>query len=356
MKQRIPSVRDDLAGVEPYVSPQRPAAYRMNVNESPYPPPEGVLEEAFAAVRAAEVNRYPLRDAEELRRAVADRVGGPVESVWVANGSNEVFQHLFLAFGGPGRTALVFEPTYSLHTLIPRITGTGVVTRRRTETYEIDLDAAREALDVHEPDIVLVCSPNNPTGNTERREVVRSLLEESSGLVVVDEAYIDFAPSGSSVLDLLDDFPNLVVVRTFSKAWRVAGARLGFLAAHPEVVEGLKKVRLPYHLSVFTQALGVAVLRYADDALEHVAAIVAERDRIAAALEVRDIRVHPSGANFLLFEVDDPDAAWNALLSRGVLVRNYSGTDAVGRCLRVTAGLPEETDAFVAAIDEAVKA
>ncbi|HVM34315.1 MAG TPA: histidinol-phosphate transaminase [Actinomycetota bacterium] len=355
MVRRIPPVRDDLAGVEPYVSPQRPAKYRMNVNESPYPPPDAVLDEAFAAVRAAEVNRYPVRDADDLHRAVAERLGRRPEAVWVANGSNEVFQHLFLAYGGPGRRVLVFEPTYSLHTLIPRITATEVTSRPRTTTYEIDLDAARDAMRAEKPDVVLICSPNNPTGNIEAPSTVQALCEEASGLVVVDEAYIEFAPAGASVLDLLEKFPNLVVVRTFSKAWRIAGARLGYLTAHPEVVDGLRKVRLPYHLSAFTQALGVAALRYADDALDHVAAIVGERTRIASGLAARGIRAHRSDSNFVLFEVDAPDAVWNALLSRGVLVRNYAGTPGLERCLRVTAGLPEETDAFLSALDEAMK-
>lgn len=354
MDRRIPSVRDDLAGVEPYVSPQRPATYRMNVNESPYPPPDAVLEEAFRAVRAAEVNRYPRRDADELHAAVAARLERPSETVWVANGSNEVFQHLFLAFGGPGRRVLVFEPTYSLHTLIGRITATDVVTRPRGAGYAVDLDVARDALRAEKPDVVVLCSPNNPTGNVEPRDNVCALLSDAPGLVVVDEAYIEFARPAAAVLDLVDEYPNLVVVRTFSKAWRIAGARLGYLTAGRNVIEGLKKVRLPYHLSAFTQALGIAVLRYADDALEHVAAIVGERDRIAAGLTARGIRVHPSDSNFVLFEVDDPDHVWNALLSRGVLVRNYSGTRALERCLRVTAGLPEETDAFLSAIDEAV--
>lgn len=341
-------VRDDLAGLEPYFSPQQGARFRMNVNESPYPPPPGVLEEAFASLGEGQLNRYPEQDAGELRAALADRLDRSPDQVWAANGSNEVFLHLFLAYGGTGRRALVFEPTYSLHTLIPRITATDVVVHARTPSFEIDPDEARATLRAERPDLVLVCSPNNPTGNCEPAATVRALLEEAPGLVVVDEAYIEFAAPELSMLDLLVEYPNVVVVRTFSKAWRLAGARIGYLTAHRDVVAGLFRVRLPYHLSAFTQAVGRASLRYADDLLAHVAAIVTERDRISTGLVDRGLEVHPSDSNFVLFEVDDPDGVWDALLSRGVLVRNYSRLG----CLRVTAGLPEETEAFLSAIDE----
>ncbi|HVM11986.1 MAG TPA: histidinol-phosphate transaminase [Actinomycetota bacterium] len=350
---RRPSVRDDLATVAPYISPQQQARYRMNVNESPYSPPPAVLEEAFAEVRQREVNRYPERDAAPLQEAVAAHLGVAPESIWLANGSNEVFQHLFLAFGGSGRKTLVFEPTYSLHTLIPRITGTAVATRPRTDGFGIDPDEARRAVAEERPDLVLLCSPNNPTGNLAPPDLVRATAEGAS-LVVVDEAYVEFARPGSSVLDLVEELPNVVVVRTFSKAWRLAGVRLGYLVGAPSIVRDLLRVRLPYHLSVFTQAMGTAALRHAADALEHVGAIVAERERMGAGLSALGLRVHPSEANFVLFDVDDPGRVWRDLADRGVLVRRYDGAPRLERSLRVTAGLPDETDAFLAAMDEVV--
>lgn len=347
------TVRADLLDVAPYVSPQRSARYVMNTNESPYPPPPGMVEEVTTALREQALNRYPDKDATELFDAVAMEAGWPRDGVWVANGSNEVFLHLFLAFGGPARTSLTFEPTYSLHTLIPRITGTHHVQVGRTETFEVDLDAAVEAIRTHRPDLVVLCSPNNPSGGTDPLNTVAALAAEAPGLVVVDEAYGEFASPDESVRPLLDEAPNLVLTKTFSKAWRLAGVRIGYLLAAPGLVDGLARVRLPYHLSTLSQLVGTAALRHRAETLEMVAAITEERDRMSVELQVMGIKVFPSRANFVLFEVDDPDALWAALLERGVLVRNYSSHEGLERCLRVTAGLPEETDAFLAAMKEA---
>lgn len=346
-------VRSDLAGIEPYVSPQLPAEYRMNTNESPYPPPQELVDEVADELRNVRFNRYPDRDASALFGLLAEDTRWPREGLWIANGSNEVFLHLFLTFGGPERKVLTFEPTYSLHSLIARITGTSVVSAERDENWEVTVALAEAAITQHAPDIVVFCSPNNPTGNLERWDAIEVALQRAP-LVVVDEAYVDFAGTkDASVASRLAEHPNLVITDTFSKAWSLAAARLGFLMAAPAVVEAMLKVRLPYHLSAVSQALGAAALRHRTSSGEILDRILVERDRIAEALESLDLHVYPSDANFVLFEVGERSAAvWQALLDRGVLVRNYPNHPRLGSCLRVTAGLPEETDAFLTALKE----
>ena len=260
--------------------------------------------------------------------------------------------HLFLAFGGPERTSLTFEPTYSLHTLIPRISGTKTVQLQRDQDFRIDLAAALDAIGTQTPDIVIVCSPNNPTGGCEELSTIEALLAAAPGLVVVDEAYGEFDDHQHSAMPLLAGHPNLAITKTFSKAWRLAGVRIGYMLAAPGLITELARVRLPYHLSAITQLIGVAAIEHAEETLAMVRSIASERDRMAAELTEMGVKVFTSRANFVLFEVEDPDTVWAALLDRGVLVRNYSGAPALDRCLRVTAGLPEETEAFIAAMKE----
>jgi histidinol-phosphate aminotransferase len=349
-------LRPDLAGAAPYVSPQRPARYRMNTNESPYPPPPEVLEAVRAELGRLELNRYPDKDASALLDALSAYTGHERAGLWVANGSNEVFLHLLLAFSGPGRRVLVFEPTYSMHAMIARICGAEVIALPRAEGFTVDLTAAAEVIAQRAPEVVILCSPNNPTGNREPRATIEVLLEGAPGLVVVDEAYGEFSPEAPSAVSLLPAHPNLVVVKTLSKAWRLAGARIGYALGDPGQIGLLEVVRLPYHLSALTQALGAAALAHCGDVERRAADIAAERDRISVGLQELGVRAFPSEANFVLFEVDDPAAVWEALLVRGVLVRSYAGVPGVERCLRVTAGLPEETDAFLAAMEEVLDA
>ncbi|MDQ3964788.1 MAG: histidinol-phosphate transaminase [Actinomycetota bacterium] len=349
------SVRADLRGMDPYVSPQRPARYRMNTNEAPYPPPEVLVKEVAAEIEAMSLNRYPDRDATKLYDAISKHVGWPSEGLWVANGSNEVFMHLFLAFGGPGRKSMTFEPTYSLHTLIPRISGTETFQATRGDDFEIDLDDAVAAIEKQRPDIVIVCSPNNPTGDCEPRSTIEALLDVASGIVIVDEAYGEFDMHDHSAFSLMAENPKLVITRTFSKAWRLAGVRIGYMLADPALVADLARVRLPYHLSAITQVVGEAAIRHADETLRLVKTICDQRDRITFELQSLGVKTYLSSANFVLFEVDDPDTVWQGLLDRDVLVRTYAGVDKLDRCLRVTAGLPEETDAFVTAIKEVLE-
>ena len=346
------SVRPDLVGVAPYVSPQRPARYRMNTNEAPYPPPEALVREVAGEIEAIALNRYPDRDATALLDAIAQHAGWSRDGIWVANGSNEVFMHLFLAFGGPGRKSLTFEPTYPLHTLIPAIAGTATIQRRRSDNFEIDLDDAIATIRAERPEIVTVCSPNNPTGGCSPVAAVEAMLDVAPGLVIVDEAYGEFDMHDHSCVSLLPDNPNLVITKTFSKAWRLAGVRIGYMLADPDLVRDLARVRLPYHLSAITQAVGVAALRHSSETLELVRSICSQRDRITVELQSLGVTTFPSSANFVLFEVEDAQGVWAALLERDVLIRKYDEVPGLESCLRVTAGLPEETDAFLAAIKE----
>ena len=347
-------VRSDLESIAPYVSPQLPARHRMNTNESPYPPPPALVDEVAEEIKAVALNRYPNRDATDLYTAISQHVGWPREGLWVANGSNEVFMHLFLAFGGPGRSALIFEPTYSLHGLIPQIAGTAVVRLDRDSDFLVDVDKAVDEVQRLRPAVVIACSPNNPTGRCEPVEAIRALLRHAPGIVVMDEAYGEFAEPDQSVVPLLAEEPRLVVTKTFSKAWRLAGVRIGYMMASPELVAEMARVRLPYHLSAVTQIVGVAALRHSDETLRLVSAIAAERDRITLGLEAMGVMAFPSDANFVLFKVEEAERTWRRLLDRGVLVRSYAGAPGLEDCLRVTAGLSEETDAFLDAMKDAL--
>lgn len=345
-------VRADLVGVAPYVSPQKSVRYRMNTNESPYPPPEAMVDEIVEEMREVALNRYPDRDAGGLYDLLAQHLEWPRAGLWIANGSNEVLMHLFLAFGGPGRTSMTFEPTYSLHTLIPSIAGTTTVAAERADDLSFDADAAVEQIREHQPDIVIVCSPNNPTGDLAPPAAIHVVLEEAPGLVIVDEAYGEFAGDDASVRALVREHPNLVITKTFSKAWRLAGVRIGYLMAAEDIVADLARVRLPYHLSAPTQVVGRAALRHAGETLRFVDAISTERDRIAVELQALGFKTYPSHANFVLFEVDDPQEVSAQLLEKEILVRSYPNVTRLHKCLRVTAGLPDETDAFLSAMRE----
>ena len=265
-----------------------------------------------------------------------------------------MLQTLLLTYGGHGRRALVFEPTYALHSHIARITGTEVVVGERRADFTIDPRVARDLVEQHRPVVVFVCSPNNPTGTVEAVEVVETLLSATDGLVVVDEAYGEFAPR--SALDLVRDDGRLVVVRTYSKVWSMAALRLGFAVAPPWVVERLEQVVLPYHLPVATQIAGRVALQWDAPMRDRVDHLVAERERIIDALaRVDGVVAYPSGANFVLFRVDlDGHALWQRLVQRGVLVRDCSGWPRLSGCLRVTVGTPEENDAFLTALRDSV--
>lgn len=345
----MPRPRDGLRQVEPYAAPQLDVPVRLNTNECPLPLPESFSRHLAEAVAAIALNRYPDREALELRGALAERTGHPVEGVWVANGSNEVIEQLLLAYGGPGRRALLFEPTYALHGRLARLTHTEVVSVPLEPPFELGPEHVRRAAEAR-PDVVFVCSPNNPTGGARPPELVEELARLQDTLVVVDEAYIEFG--GKSAAPLVADCPNVAVVRTFSKAFALAGARLGYCLAAPEVVQDLRRVRLPYHLSALAQAAGLVALGHAREALAIVEVVRRQRDRLLAELPgVPGVVAYPSDANFVLFRPPRPAReVWSELLARGVLVRDVS--DAVPGCLRVTAGTEAEVGAFLDALRE----
>ncbi|WP_255632898.1 histidinol-phosphate transaminase [Actinotalea sp. Marseille-Q4924] len=359
---RLP-VREDLAGLEPYGAPQLDVPVLLNVNENPYPPSDQVVADVARAVADAArgLNRYPDREFLALRADLASYLGResgvrpPVEHVWAANGSNEIMLHLLQAFGGPGRTALSFAPTYSMYPEYARDTATRWVTGRRAEDFALDLDEVRARMAEHAPSVVLLASPNNPTGTALPAAEVRAVLAAADDVpggcvVVVDEAYGEFRRRGvPSALELLGEHPNLVVTRTMSKAFGLAGARVGYLVADHPVVDALRVVRLPYHLSAVTQAVARAALAHADELMAQVDGLRRERDATVGWLRDRGLTVADSDANFVLFgRFEDRHAVWQGLLDRGVLIRE-TGPEG---WLRVSIGTPEEMTAFRDALVE----
>ena len=353
-----PRVRADLAELVGYHTPDLDVDVRLNTNESPYPPPPGFVDALADAARRIAYHRYPDREARALRVAIAASLGVDPESVWAANGSNEVIQVLLLAFGGPGRRALVFTPTYSLHTKIAEATATGVVAVGRDDRFGVDAAAVADACREHDPAVVFFCSPNNPTGTLECRDAVEVAAGDEGRLVVVDEAYAEFCDE--TALDLVAERPNVVVVRTMSKAWSMPALRLGYMVAPPALVGAVAPAHLPYHLGAFTQEAGRIALGFGAEMAARVALVREERGRLYTALtEMEAIRVWPSAANFLFLEVDGgsrsrADAVWDGLVARSVLVRNFASLPHTPGCLRVTVGTPDENTRFLVALHEAL--
>ena len=345
-------LREDLRGKTPYGAPQLIVPVRLNTNENPHPPSTALVEDVVESVRdaAVDLHRYPDRDAVALRRDLAAylsaQTGVPLraENVWAANGSNEILQQLLQAFGGPGRSAIGFIPSYSMHPIISGGTHTEWIQTLRADDFSLDVDAAVAAVTERRPNVVFVASPNNPTGQSVSLPELRRLLDAVSGIVIVDEAYGEFSAQPSAVA-LVEEYPTkLVVSRTMSKAFAFAGGRLGYLIATPAVVDAMLLVRLPYHLSSVTQAAARAALRHADDTLGSVATLIGERDRISAALTGMGFHVVPSDANFVLFgRFADAPATWARYLDAGVLIRDVG----IAGYLRTTIGVADENDVFL---------
>jgi histidinol-phosphate aminotransferase len=345
-------LREDLRHLHPYGAPQLDVPVQLNTNENPYAPSQNLrqaIADAVASV-AGTLNRYPDRDAVALREDLAAYLGHGLTAaqVWAANGSNEIIQQLLQAFGGPGRSALGFEPSYSMHPLISQVTGTAWLDGTRDADY--GLSTAAEQVKFHQPDVVFVTSPNNPTGTSVPLGLIEDVYDATEGLVVVDEAYAEFARAGTpSALTLLPGRSRLVVSRTMSKAFAAAGTRLGYLAADPAVVDALLLVRLPYHLSTVTQAVARAAIANSGEPLATVEVLRQSRDDLVEWLRAHGRTVADSDANFVLFGVfEDRDAVWQGMLDRGVLIRNTGPSG----WLRVTVGTPAENDAFTRALTE----
>ena len=347
-------VRDELRELEPYGAPQILDLVNLNVNENPYPPGASVVADIARAVSdaAASLNRYPDREATELRAALAAYLGHGLtaDHIWAANGSNEVMLHVLQAFGGPGRTALSFAPTYSMYPEYARDTHTRWVTGQREDDFTVDVDRAVALIDEERPDVVLLASPNNPTGTALPLDTVKAVLDAAPGVVVVDEAYAEFRRTGTpTTLEVLDDHPRLLVSRTMSKAFALAGGRVGYVAADPAIIDALRIVRLPYHLSAVSQATALAALRNSDELLARVDELRSARDDLAAWLRARGHEVADSDANFVLFgRFADRHAVWQGLVDRGVLIRE-TGPEG---WLRVSVGTPDEMALFNRALEE----
>ncbi|WP_207457587.1 histidinol-phosphate transaminase [Desertivibrio insolitus] len=345
-------IRDDLRGLTPYGAPQAKVRVALNVNENTHDIPEDVAEHIVAAVAEAVrgVNRYPDREFTELRTSLAGYLGHGVtpEQIWAANGSNEVLQHILQAFGGPGRSVLGFPPTYSMHSIIASGTGTRWIAAERDAGFAISAETAVRAIEQHRPDLVFLCAPNNPTGTPMSLEAIAAAYDATEGIVVVDEAYAEFMPEDApSALTLLPGRPRLLVSRTMSKAFAFAGARLGYLAADAAVIDALRLVRLPYHLSALTQAASVAALAHAPAMLAMVDEIRGQRDRMSRELAAMGFTPYESWANFVLFGgVADPHATFEALFRESILIRDVG----LPNTLRVTAGTEEETTIFLEAL------
>ncbi|MFC7402839.1 histidinol-phosphate transaminase [Citricoccus sp. GCM10030269] len=352
-------LRENLRGLSPYGAPQLDVPVTLNTNENTHPVPDEVV----AAIRdsvtqaASSLNRYPDREFTGLRQRLAEYLGyGLTENhVWAANGSNEILQQLLQAFGGPGRTVMSFPPTYSMYPLLAAGTDTSYLSGLRGPGFSLTAESAAAQVAEREPNLVLLCSPNNPTGTALGLDVVEAVYaatESFKGMVIVDEAYAEFALAGTeSALSLLPGRPRLVVTRTMSKAFALAGARLGYLAAAPEVSDALRLVRLPYHLSAVTQATAIAALEHYGVLLENVEDIKRQRDRIVEGLKGIGLEPAVSDSNFVFFGgLDDAHATWQALLDRGVLVRDVG----IPHHLRVTAGTEAETTAFLDAMADVI--
>jgi histidinol-phosphate aminotransferase len=347
-------LRDDLRGKSPYGAPQLAVPVRLNTNENPHPPTQALVDDVVRSVRdaAVDLHRYPDRDAVALRRDLAAYLTAQtgtqlgVENIWAANGSNEILQQLLQAFGGPGRSAIGFFPSYSMHPIISDGTHTEWLETARADDFSLDLDTAVAAVVDRKPDVVFIASPNNPTGQSVSLPDLRRLLDVVPGILIVDEAYGEFSSQPSAVA-LVEEYPTrLVVTRTMSKAFAFAGGRLGYLIATPALIEAMLLVRLPYHLSSVTQAAARAALRHADDTLGSVATLIAERERVVTALSGMGFRVIPSDANFVLFgQFADAPSAWRRYLEAGILIRDVG----IPGFLRVTTGLSDENDAFLRA-------
>jgi len=346
-------LREDLRGKSPYGAPQLEVPVRLNTNENPHPPTKALVDDVTASVQAVagDLHRYPDRDAVALRTDLASYLAAQtgvaldVENLWAANGSNEILQQLLQAFGGPGRSAIGFVPSYSMHPIISEGTQTKWLVANRADDFSLDAGVAVQAIKEHSPNIVFVASPNNPSGQSVPLEELRRLLEAmNTGMLIVDEAYGEFSSQPSAV-NLIEEFPTkLVVTRTMSKAFAFAGGRLGYLIAAPAVIDAMLLVRLPYHLSAVTQAAARAALRHADDTLGSVTKLIAERERVTEALTGMGFRVIESDANFVLFgEFADAAATWQRYLDAGILIRDVG----IPGYLRATTGLAEENDALL---------
>ena len=355
-------LRKDLKGQSPYGAPQLPLEVKLNTNENPFSLSAALVAKLSESIAnsAKDFNRYPDRDAIELRTELAKYLNSTtdmnlgVDQIWAANGSNEIIQTLFLAFAGAGVNSLGFTPSYSMHENIARSTGTNWIVADRLSDFNIDISSALTQISKQKPKLVFITTPNNPTGTSTKISDIRKMIEATAkvgGLAIIDEAYAEFSEEPSNI-ELLNDYLNLVVIRTMSKAFSFAGVRVGYLAAAKEVVDALQLVRLPYHLSTPTQLLAKVALEFQGELLAEVEQLKIERNKVVGELSALGLTVVPSSANFLLFSIENEKQVWQELVNVGVLVRDVG----IAGHLRVTIGTPSENDRFLAALREILSA
>lgn len=343
-----PRPRPELQSLTPYHSSELAGGrIFLHANENPYPPPQHVVDEILDAMRAVALNRYPDPEPSELLASLASYAGVDPSHVWIGDGSNEILLQSCLAFGGPGRTALVFEPSYRMHYRQARMAGTAVTESKRTDDFEIDIDDAIASIEIARPDVAFVCSPNNPTGTVTSIDDIKRIASATHGLVIVDEAYFEFCRV--SMVPFIDSHENVIVVRTLSKAFRLANIRLGYGIAQPGVLEELRRVRMPYAQSSFTEIAATIALKHRDEILGAVKTIVEQREKIEDRLgELPDVEVYEGGANFVFFTHPDAPRLLKGLAAAGIVIRDF--THLVEGALRVTAGTPDENDEFLQAL------
>lgn len=345
--------RKGISGSSGYLSPQIDVSVRLNANEAPDGPSKG-----FTAEHELNLNRYPDRSAEKLREEIAKKYGISANQVFAANGSNEVLQNFLLTYGGSERSLMVFKPTYVMHSKIAAITGTPVIEGERELDFSLNVESTCEKIIEYKPSLIFLCSPNNPTGLPEPKELperILEILETYKGILLIDEAYGEFADT--SFLSLLSEDHPLVISRTFSKAMGLAGLRLGYLLGPSWCIDEVGKVSLPYHLGTITQELGLEALKDSVSLEKRVTDIIKERDRISESLRKFSLEVWPSETNFILFKAKNQDARqiWEELISRSILIRDFSMVDGLEGCLRVTVGKRSENDLFIEALGEILK-
>jgi histidinol-phosphate aminotransferase len=353
--RKTPLVRDDLKDLKPYEVPLLRTAVELDSNENPWNLSADVVDAIQAEIDGIDFNRYPDIGAARLRGGLAGALGVAPSNIMVGNGSNEVLLNLLLAFGGAGRRAMLFEPTYSMHGVLTRIAATETVISMLNDDFDFDPAIQLPAIAAADPSIVFLNSPNNPTGNMIPVETIEAVCQGGDYLVVVDEAYGEFA--GQTCLPLTAKYKNLALVKTFSKAFRLAAARVGYVTADAAIIEALDKVKLPYNLNALSMTAAAVVWDNRAAVLAAVSEIVSERTRVLTALNgLPGINPYPTSANFVLFRTStDADGIFDRLMAAGVQIRNFNGKPGLDNCLRVTIGTPAENDKFLAAIEIALR-
>jgi len=340
-------LREDLRDFQPYQANDVEYLIKLDANESPFDLPDCVKKQlAFELMGKSDFNRYPDPGGRELRGAIAEACGVDREEVVLGNGSDELIQILVHAFINKGEVALCPVPSFVMYKICTQIGGGIAVEIPLDENFEYQMDAYYKAIEEYNPKMIFLCSPNNPTGNTLSEQEIIKLAEGYRGVIVVDEAYCEF--SGGSLSKRIVRYPNIIVLRTFSKAMGLAGLRIGYLICNKDLALQINKVKPPYNLNRFSQRAAVLMLKNQDIIKERIRYIIKQREELYRQLNgMAKVRTFPSQANFLLIQVPDADRIAKRLLDEGILVRGFQRDSRLKDCLRITVGLEEENRSFV---------